>query len=112
VERLSKTVYVLAFGVLTFAMRSLGEPGRTALVVALCAVAYAGVVAVVAHVVNAVETAPRVWRAALMLIAGTGFATFLFPLPQLALVFGLVFCGLDVARHLRPPALPLPADAA
>ena len=111
-ERLSKTVYVLAFGLLTFAMRSLAEPGRTALVVALCAIGYAGVVAAVAHVVNAVETAPRVWRAALMLIAGTGFAAFLFPLPQLAIVFGLVFCGLDVAKHLRPAGLPLPADTA
>jgi peptidoglycan/LPS O-acetylase OafA/YrhL len=112
VQRLTKIVYVLAFGVLTFAMRSLGEPSRTALVVALGAVGYAGVVALVAQVVNAIDTAPRVWRAALMLIAGTGFATFLFPLPQLAIAFGLVFCGLDVAKHLRPAGVPLPADPA
>jgi hypothetical protein len=112
VERLTKIVYVLAFGVLTFAMRSLGEPSRTAFIVALGAVGYACVVALVARVVNAVETAPRVWRAALMLIAGTGVATFLFPLPQLAIAFGLVFCGLDVVKHLRPAALPLPADPA
>jgi chromate transport protein ChrA len=112
VERLTKTVYVLAFGVLTFAMRNLGEPTRTALALAVGAIAYAIVVALAARVVNAVERAPRLWRAALMLIAGTGLATFLFPLPRLALVFGLVFCALDVVKHWQPDGLPVPAGKA
>jgi len=112
VEQFTKIVYALAFGVLTFAMHLLGEPARTAFVVALAAVGYACVVALVARVVDAVDTAPRIWRAALMVIAGTGFAAFLFPLPQLAIAFGLVFCALDVVKHLRPAVVPVPADPA
>ena len=108
----SKTVYVLAFGVLTFAMRNLGEPVGTALVVALGAMIYAVLVAIVAGIVDAVEPAPRTWRAALMLIAGTGVATFLFPVPQLAIVFGVVVCGLDVLKHLGLARTTLPADPA
>ena len=111
-ERLTKAVYVLAFGVLTFAMRNLSEPTRTALAIAVGAIAYAVVVALAARVVNAVERAPRPWRAALMLIAGTGLATFLFPLPQLALVFGLVFCALDVVKHWQLDGAPMPAEKA
>jgi hypothetical protein len=53
-----------------------------------------------------------VWRAALMLIAGTGLAAFLFPLPRLALVFGLVFCALDVAKHWQPDGIAVPAERA
>ncbi len=110
-ERLERTIYVLAFGVLTFALRTLAEPARTALSVAAAAMVYAALVALAARVVNAVELAPRVWRAALMLIAGTGLASFLFPLPLLAIVFGAVFCGLDVAKHWRPAGLPAPDRA-
>jgi hypothetical protein len=112
VERFGIPVYLLAFGVLTFAMRSLAEPASTAAAVAVAAVVYAGLVALTARLVNAVEFAPRLWRAGLMLIAGTGLATFLFPLPQWAIVFGLVFCGLDAAKHLRPAGLPVPAEEA
>lgn len=101
-ERLTKPVYVLAFGVLTFAMRSLGEPTRTALTMAVAAMVYAALVAIAARIVDAVDRAARLWRAALMLIAGTGLSTFLFPLPRLAFVFGLVFCALDVLRHWQP----------
>ena len=109
-ERLAKPVYVLAFGVLTFAMRSLGETTRTALAVAVGAMLYAGLVALVARIVDAVPRARRLWRAGLMLTAGTGFATFLFPLPQLAILFGLVFCALDVARNWWPAGVAVPAD--
>ena len=45
-------------------------------------------------------------------IAGTGLATFLFPLPRLAFVFGLVFCALDVAKHWQPAGVALPAEKA
>ncbi len=107
-----KPFYVLAFGGLTFAMRSLGEPTRTALALALAAMVYAGLVAVAARIVDAVERAPRVWRAALMLIAGTGLATFLFPLPRLAVAIGLVFCALDIVKHWQATAVALPAEKA
>jgi hypothetical protein len=112
VERVAKPFYVLAFGVLTFAVRNLIDPAGIALLMAAGAVVYAGLVAVAARIVDTVELAPRVWRAALMLIAGTGLATFLFPLPRLALVFGLVFCALDVAKHWQPDAVALPAEKA
>ncbi len=111
-ERVAKPFYVLAFGVLTFAVRNLIEPARIALLMAAGAVVYAGLVAVAARIVDAVELAPRAWRAALMLIAGTGLATFLFPVPRLAFVFGLVFCALDVAKHWQPDAVALPAEKA
>jgi hypothetical protein len=112
VERVAKPFYVLAFGVLTFAVRNLIDPARIALLMAAGAVVYAGLVAVAARIVDAVELAPRAWRAALMLIAGTGLAAFLFPVPRLALVFGLVFCALDVAKHWQPDAVALPAEKA
>ena len=111
-DRVAKPLYVLAFGVLTFAVRNLIDPARVALVMAAGAVVYAGLVAVAARIVDAVERAPRLWRAALMLIAGTGLATFLFPLPRLALVFGLVFCALDVAKQWQPAGVTAPADRA
>ena len=111
-ERVAKPLYVLAFGVLTFAVRNLIDPARVALVMAAGAVVYAALVAVAAHIVDAVERAPRVWRAALMLIAGTGLAAFLFPLPRLALVFGLVFCALDVAKNWQPDGIAVPAERA
>jgi hypothetical protein len=112
VDRVAKPLYVLAFGVLTFAVRNLIDPARIALLMAAGAVVYAGLVGVAAHFVGAVERAPRLWRAALMLIAGTGLATFLFPLPRLALVFGLVFCALDVAKHWQPAGVTAPAERA
>ncbi len=111
-ERLAKPLYVLAFGVLTFAVRNLIDPARVAPVMAAGAIVYAALVAVAAHIVDAVLRAPRLWRAALMLVAGTGLATFLFPLPRLALVFGLVFCALDVAKHWQPDGVAVPAERA
>lgn len=95
-------VYALAFGVLTFAMRTGGMPLRSALVIAGAAVVYALLVAVTARLVNAVPSAPVAWRAALILVAGTGLATFLFPLAPLALALGIAFCGLELARWWAP----------
>jgi len=99
-------VYALAFGVLTFAMRLPGLPLHSALIVAAAAVVYALLVALTARLVNAVGYAPAVWRAALILVAGTGLATFLFPLVPLALVLGIAFCGLELARWWAPFRLP------
>jgi hypothetical protein len=107
---ISKPAYVLAFGMLTYAMRNLGEPSRTALFLAIGAVLYAGFVALAARLVDAVPFAPRLWRAALMAIAGTGLATFLFPLPSFAILFGLAVCALDAAKHWRPAGVAVPAD--
>ena len=95
-------IYALAFGVLTFAMRVPGLPIRSAFVIAAAAVVYALLVAVTARLVNAVGSAPALWRAALILIAGTGLATFLFPLVPLAIVLGIAFCGLELARWWAP----------
>jgi hypothetical protein len=110
VGRVLKPAYVLAFGVLTYAMRNLGEPPRIALFMAIGAVFYAALVALAARLVDAVPFAPRLWRAALMLIAGTGLATFLVPLASLAVLFGLAVCALDVAKHWQPAGLAVPAD--
>jgi hypothetical protein len=99
-------IYALAFGVLVFAMRLPGLPARSALVIAAAAVVYALLVAVTARLVNEVPYAPAVWRAALILVAGTGLATFLFPLVPLALVLGIAFCGLELARWWAPFRLP------
>jgi hypothetical protein len=106
VREVQAPVYALAFGVLVFAMRLPGLPVRAALVVAAAAVLYAVLVAVTARLVNAVESAPTVWRAALILVAGTGLATFLFPLVPLALMLGIAFCGLELARRWAPFRLP------
>lgn len=111
-DRVATPLYVLAFGVLAFAVRNLIDSARVALIMAAGAVVYAGLVAVAARLVDAVERAPRLWRAALMLIAGTGLAAFLFPLPRLALVFGLVFCAVDVAKHWQPAGVAAPAERA
>jgi chromate transport protein ChrA len=95
-------IYALAFGVLTFAMRMGSLPVRSALAIAVAAVVYALLVAVTARLVNAVSYAPALWRAALILVAGTGLATFLFPLVPLAIVLGIAFCGLELARWWAP----------
>jgi len=95
-------VYALAFGVLTFAMHMGGPPTRTAVAIAAGAVLYALLVGITARLVNEVPFARTVWRAALILIAGTGFATFLFPLAPLAIVLGIAFCALELTRRWTP----------
>ena len=104
-------VYALAFGVLTFAMHMGGPSTRTAVVIAAGAVLYALLVGITARLVNEVPFARTVWRAALILIAGTGFAAFLFPLAPLAILLGVAFAGLELARRLAPARL-APRDAA
>ena len=95
-------VYALAFGALTFAMHMGGASTRTALVFAAGAVLYAMLVGVTAKLVNDVPFARTLWRAVLILIAGTGFATFLFPLAPLAIVLGIAFCALELTRRWTP----------
>jgi hypothetical protein len=106
-----RVIYALAFGVLVFAMHAPGEPTHTALAWAAAAVLYAALVGGTAWIVNAVPFARPAWRAALILIAGTGFATFLFPLAPLAILLGIAFAGLELARRLAPARL-APRDAA
>ena len=101
-------VYALAFGALTFAMHMGGASTRTALVLAAGAVLYAMLVGITAKLVNEVPFAPVIWRAALILIAGTGFATFLFPLAPLAIVLGIAFCALELMRRWTPGRRPAP----
>jgi hypothetical protein len=104
-------VYALAFGILTFAMHISGTSLHAALAMATGAVLYALLVGVIARIVNQVPFAPAAWRAALILIAGTGLATFLFPLAPLAILLGIAFCGLELARRWAP-ARPAPDGAA
>jgi hypothetical protein len=106
-----RVIYAVAFGVLVFAMHAPGEPTRTALVTAAAAVLYAALVGAAALIVNGVPSARTAWRAALILIAGTGFAAFLFPLAPLAILLGVAFAGLELARRLAPARL-APRDAA
>lgn len=111
-EVLEKGGYILGFGALTFAMRNLTEPTGAALTIAAGAMLYACLAGIAAHLVEQVPSGRRLWRAALILIAGTGFASFLFPLPQWAVLFGILFCALDAVRHWRPAAVPEPAGDA
>src|SRR4051812_4415158 len=92
-------------------MHAPGEPTRTALVTAAAAVLYAALVGGTAWIVNAVPFARTAWRAALILIAGTGFATFLFPLAPLAILLGIAFAGLELARRFAPARLTPPEAA-